>query len=196
MGGAFLFLLGLVFNHRRGGSSPAKSLRKLWIRAEKQRKLKLDGNQTFRGIPFKNHLFQTKQMHRGQTINDRICFLFFICLCFFLFFFFFMFGFCSYFIFLRTLSSGVSRTLHFSSSQRTPWGGVEKRGVGRLTSRRTPLQKQFWTPFRLVRFSPPSGVVALFFLYRNPRLSTPGALLEGFENLSAGCAICFVFLTP
>ena len=32
----------------------------------------------------------------------------------------------------------------------------------------------------MVRFTPPpSGVVALFFLYKNPRLSRPEALLEG-----------------
>ena len=51
-------------------------------------------------------------------------------------------------------------------------GGVEK-GGGWKTSRMTPLPKRaFGTPLgcRYV-FHPPSGVVALFFLYKNPRQS-------------------------
>ena len=46
--------------------------------------------------------------------------------------------------------------------QRTPWGGVEKRG-GRKTSRLTPLSKRgFWTP--LVRYVfHPSRVSLLYF---------------------------------
>ena len=45
--------------------------------------------------------------------------------------------------------------------QRTPWGGG-KRG-GRKTSQMTPLPRSaFGPPHCLVRFPPPSGVVALF----------------------------------
>ena len=46
----------------------------------------------------------------------------------------------------------------------------------------TPPKKGFWTPPRTVRFPPPSGVGALFFLYKNPRQSRPEALLEGSKN--------------
>ena len=57
-------------------------------------------------------------------------------------------------------------------------GGVEKRG-GWKTSRMTPLPKRgFWTPPRTVRFPPPAGVSAPFFLYKKPRQSRPDALLE------------------
>ena len=43
-----------------------------------------------------------------------------------------------------------------------------------------PLPKRgFGSPPRTVRFPPPSGVSALFFLYKNPRQSRPEALLEG-----------------
>ena len=65
--------------------------------------------------------------------------------------------------------------------QRTPWGGGKKRGVENLTND-TPPKKGFWTPPRTVRFPPPSGVSALFFLYKNPRQSRPEALLEGSKN--------------
>ena len=65
--------------------------------------------------------------------------------------------------------------------QRTPWGGGKKRGVENLTND-TPPKKGFWTPPRTVRFPPPSGVGALFFLYKNPRQSRPEALLEGSKN--------------
>ena len=66
-------------------------------------------------------------------------------------------------------------------SQRTPWGGGKKRGVENLT-KDTPPKKGFWTPPRTVRFPPPSGVSALFFLYKNPRQCRPKALLEGSKN--------------
>ena len=66
-------------------------------------------------------------------------------------------------------------------TQRTPWGGGKKRGVENLTND-TPPKKGFWTPPRTVRFPPPSGVSALFFLYKNPRQSRPEALLEGSKN--------------
>ena len=66
-------------------------------------------------------------------------------------------------------------------------GGVKKRG-GWKTSRMTPLPKRGFGP-PLVRyvfhppqvsvFPPPSGVSALFLLYKNPRQSRPEALLEG-----------------
>ena len=65
--------------------------------------------------------------------------------------------------------------------QRTPWGGGKKRGVENLTND-TPPKKGFWTPLRTVRFPPPSGVSALFFLQKNPRQSRPEALLEGSKN--------------
>ena len=53
--------------------------------------------------------------------------------------------------------------------------------MGNLTND-TPPKKGFWTPPRTVRFPPPSGVSALFFLYKNPRQSRPEALLEGSKN--------------
>ena len=58
--------------------------------------------------------------------------------------------------------------------QRTPWG------VENLTND-TPPKRGFGPP--LVRYvSTPSGVSALFFLYKNPRQSRPEALLEGSKN--------------
>ena len=60
-------------------------------------------------------------------------------------------------------------------------GGGKRRGVENLTND-TPPKKGFWTPPRTVRFPPPSGVSALFFLYKNPRQSGPEALLEGSKN--------------
>ena len=57
----------------------------------------------------------------------------------------------------------------------------KKRGVENLTND-TPPKKGFWTPPRTVRFPPPSGVGALFFLYKIPRQSRPEALLEGSKN--------------
>ena len=62
-----------------------------------------------------------------------------------------------------------------------PWGGGKKRGVENLTND-SPPKRGFWTPPRTVRFPPPSGVSALFFLYKNPRQSRPEALLEGSKN--------------
>ena len=48
--------------------------------------------------------------------------------------------------------------------------GWKKRGGEPHESRRTPLPKTGLGPLRLVRFPLPSGVVALFFLYRrSPR---------------------------
>ena len=61
-------------------------------------------------------------------------------------------------------------------------GGVEKRGGQENPTNDTPPRKGFWTPPRTVRFPPPSGVSALFFLYKNPWQSRPEALLEGSRN--------------
>ena len=55
--------------------------------------------------------------------------------------------------------------------------GWKKRGVENLTND-TPPKKGLWTPARTVRFPPPSGVSALFFLYKNPRQSRPEALFK------------------
>ena len=44
-------------------------------------------------------------------------------------------------------------------------GGGNKRGVENLMND-TPPKNRFWTPPRMVRFPPPSGVSALFFLYK------------------------------
>ena len=46
-----------------------------------------------------------------------------------------------------------------------------------------------------VRFPPPSGVVALLFLYKNPRLSRPEALLEGSRIFHEG-ALSGTFSSP
>ena len=67
------------------------------------------------------------------------------------------------------------------NTQRMPWGGGKGRGVENLTND-TPPKKGFCTPPPTVRFPPPSGVSALFFLYKNPRQSRPEALLEGSKN--------------
>ena len=61
--------------------------------------------------------------------------------------------------------------------------GGKRRGEENLTND-TPPKKGFWTPPSYGTFSTPlSGVSALFFLYKNPRLSRPEALLEGSKNL-------------
>ena len=57
-----------------------------------------------------------------------------------------------------------------------------EKGGGWKTSRMTPLPKRGLDPPRTVRFPPPSGVSALFFLYKNPRQSRPEPLLEGSKN--------------
>ena len=75
------------------------------------------------------------------------------------------------------------------------WGGGKKRGVENLTND-TPPKKGFWTPPRTVRFPPPSGVSALFFLYKNPRQSRPKALLEGSKIFSGERVLWYVFLPP
>ena len=59
----------------------------------------------------------------------------------------------------------------------------------------TPPKKGFWTPPRTVRSPPPSGVSALFFLYKNPRQSRPEALLEG-SKISRGSAFSGTFSSP
>ena len=60
--------------------------------------------------------------------------------------------------------------------------GGGKRGVWKTLTNDTPPKKGFRTPPRTVRFPPPSGVSALFSLYKNPRQSRPEALLEGSKN--------------
>ena len=81
-----------------------------------------------------------------------------------------------------------------ASIQRTPWGGGKKRGEENLTND-TPPKKGFWTPPSYGTFSPPSGVVALFFLYKNPRLSRPEAVLEGSRIFREG-AFSGTFSSP
>ena len=71
-----------------------------------------------------------------------------------------------------------------------------KRGGGKPCEGQ-PSQSQVWNPpFIWYVLHPPSGVVALFFLYKHPRLSTPEALVEGSEKLSGGSAVWYVFRLP
>ena len=67
---------------------------------------------------------------------------------------------------------------------------------GRKTSRRT--RKRVFDPPPLIwyAFQPPSGVIPLLFLYKNPRLSRPEALLDGVQKFSGGCILWYVFLPP
>ena len=60
-------------------------------------------------------------------------------------------------------------------------GGWKKEGGGKPHESH-PSQKGVWDLLRTVRFPPPSGVSALFFLYKNPRQSRPEALWEGSKN--------------
>ena len=60
-------------------------------------------------------------------------------------------------------------------------GNGKKRGEENLT-KDTPPKMGFWTPPRTVRFPPPSGVSALFFLYKKPRQSWTEAFLEGSKS--------------
>ena len=46
-----------------------------------------------------------------------------------------------------------------------------------------------------VRFPPPLRVSALFFLYKNPRLSRPEAFLGGVQKFWDG-ALSYLFLSP
>ena len=63
--------------------------------------------------------------------------------------------------------------------QRTPWGGGKKEGGGKPHEGH-PSQKGVLGPPSYGTFSnPPSGVSALFFLYKNPRQSRPEALWRG-----------------
>ena len=73
-------------------------------------------------------------------------------------------------------------------------GGGKKRGVENLTND-TPPKKGFWTPLVRYVFHPPSGVSALFFLYKNPRQSRPEALLEGSKTFR-GSALSGTFSSP
>ena len=98
------------------------------------------------------------------------------------------------------ITKSVSRQIsgpfekHFLRSQRTPWGGGKRMGVENLTND-TPPEKGFGPPPRTVRFPPPSGVSALFFLYKNPRQGRPEALLEGSKNFREG-AFSGTFSSP
>ena len=79
--------------------------------------------------------------------------------------------------------------------QRTPWGGGKRRGVENLTNDTPP--KRGFRP-RLVRyvFQPPSGVSALFFLYK---ISTPEQTRSSFggvQKFSGERVLWYVFLPP
>ena len=91
------------------------------------------------------------------------------------------------------MEGGVKKHLSLNFRGRHGGGG-KKRGEENLTND-TPPKKGFWTPHRTVRFPPPSGVVALIFLYKNPRLSRPKALLEGSRLLREG-AFSGTFSSP
>ena len=58
-----------------------------------------------------------------------------------------------------------------------------------------PPKNRFWTPPRTVRFPAPSGVSALFFLYKDPRPSRLEAL-GGVQNFSGERVLWYVFLPP
>ena len=73
-------------------------------------------------------------------------------------------------------------------------GGWKKVGRGKPHDWH-PSQKGLLDPPRTVRFPPPSGVVALFFLYKTPRLSRPEALLEGSRIFREG-AFSGTFSSP
>ena len=77
-------------------------------------------------------------------------------------------------------------------------GRWKKEGGGGKVGKPHEPPKRVLDPLSSGTFLLPSGVVALSFLYRNPRLSTPGALLEGSETFSArgGCVIWCAFLPP
>ena len=65
----------------------------------------------------------------------------------------------------------------------------------------TRPEKGFGPPLHLVRFPPATGVIALFSLYRNQRLSTPEALLDGSKKflegaLSGTFSSAHAFCTP
>ena len=79
------------------------------------------------------------------------------------------------------LVRSASKTPKKTPKSEDAMGGWKKRGEENLTND-TPPKKGFWTPPRTVRFPPPSGVSALFFLYKNPRQRRPEALLEGSKN--------------
>ena len=70
-------------------------------------------------------------------------------------------------------------------------GGWKKEG-GWKTSRMTPLPKRALDPPRTVRFPPPSGVSALFFLYKNPRQSRPEAPFGGVQEYSGERVLWYV----
>ena len=73
-------------------------------------------------------------------------------------------------------------------------GGWKKEGGGKPHEWH-PSQKGVLDLPRTVGFPPPSGVSALFFLYKNPRQSRPEALLEGPKNFREG-AFSGTFSSP
>ena len=80
-------------------------------------------------------------------------------------------------------------------NQRTPWGGGKRRGVENLTND-TPPKRGFRPPPRTVLFPPPSGVSALFFLYK---ISTPEQTRSSFggvQKFSGERVLWYVFLPP
>ena len=74
-------------------------------------------------------------------------------------------------------------------------GGWNKNWGEENLTNDTPLKKGVWTPPRTVRFPTPSGFIALFSLFKNPRQSRTEALLEGPE-FSGGRVLWYVFLPP
>ena len=73
-------------------------------------------------------------------------------------------------------------------------GDGKNRGEENLMKDAPP--KSFRPPFVLVRFPHPSGVIVLFFLCKNPRLSRPEALLEVSRNFREGALSSTFFLPP
>ena len=61
-------------------------------------------------------------------------------------------------------------------------GGWKKEGGGKPHEWHPSQKGVLDPPPRTVRFPPPSGVSALFFLYKSPRQSRPEALLEGSKK--------------
>ena len=60
----------------------------------------------------------------------------------------------------------------------------------------TPPKKGFGLPLRLVPFPPPSGVIALLLLYKNPRRSRPETRLEGSKVFFWEGALSGTFSSP
>ena len=87
------------------------------------------------------------------------------------------------------------RIYHCTQNQRTPWGGGKGRGVENLTND-TPPKKGFWTPPPTVRFPPPSGVSALFFLYKKSTTEQTRGSFGGVRKFSGERVLWYVFPPP